>query len=82
MLLFSKVNKQLNLVDFNIKVHQKYLITYLFKNNNNHENIHIKKEYYRYTQIKIKLSNKEISKIKTEVFGKFRGLSLLECIKK
>ena len=75
-------NNKLSLIDFNIKKMQKFLITKLFQNNKDNENINIKKEYSKITKIELKLNSNEISKIKSEIVGKYKGLSLLDCISK
>ena len=73
---------KLSLIDFNIKKMKKFLITKLFENNKDNENINIKKEFSKITKIELKLNSNEISKIKTKIRGKYKGLSLLECIQK
>ena len=81
---FSKLMelKQFYYIDFNIKKNQKQLIKYIYNNNVNIDNIDIKKKYFDYTHVPLKLNNNEISKIKLKLFGKFNELSLLEAIKK
>lgn len=74
--------KKLSLIDFNLKKMQKYLITKIFEDNKNNNLINIKSEYNKYTKIDLKLNSNEISQIKTSVIGKYRGLSLIECIDK
>ena len=74
--------KKLSLVDFNLKKMQKYLITKIFEDNKNNNLINIKKEYNKYTKFKLKLNSNEISQIKSNVIGKYRGLSLIEYIDK
>ena len=54
----------------------------MFKDNKNFEIIDIKKEFSKYTITKFLLTNKEISYIKTNIYGKFRGLSLKQCLNK
>ena len=44
----------------------------MFKDNKNFEIIDIKKEFSKYTITKFLLTNKEISYIKTNIYGKFR----------
>ena len=68
----------MSLVDFNLKKMQKYLITKIFEDNKNNNLINIKKEYNKYTKIRLKLNSNEISQIKSNVIGKYRGLSLIE----
>ena len=82
--LFEKImnDNNLNMVDFNIKKNQHNLIEYIFRNSNNIENINIKSEYNKYTKIKLKLSPNEISRIKTNIIGKFCNLNISECIRK
>ena len=76
-----KKNK-IHLIDFNEKKNQMLLVEYLFKANYKFDNIDVKKEFTNYTKNKIILSDKEISYIKSKIFGKFKNLSLLECVKK
>ena len=46
------------------------------------ENLNIRKEYDKYSQIKLLLNTKELSRIKSKVLGKLKGINILECIKK
>ena len=46
------------------------------------ENIDIKKEFTKYSNSKFIVSNKEIFYIKSNVYGKYKGLSLEEVLKK
>ena len=55
---------------------------YIFIKNKKEDNIDAKKEFIKYTKEKFILSNSEISKIKSKIYGKLRGLILEECIKK
>ena len=82
--LFEKLLKdnELNKVDFNIKKNQQNLIEYIFRNSNNIENINIKGEYNKYTNIKLKLNTNEISRIKTNITGAYHNLNISECIRK
>ena len=75
-------NKSYSEIDFNITSNQKKLIYYIFSKNKNIENTEIKTEYYKYTNINLKLNNKIISKIKSKIFGKYRNLNLIECLSK
>ena len=61
---------------------KKFLIIKIFESNKNNNLLNIKYEYSKYTKLKLKLNSNEISQIKTSKFGKYNGLSLLECIKK
>jgi len=65
------------MIDFTIKAYQQNI-----QINCNKENISIINEYFKYTNIPLKLNSKEISKIKSGIFGKIRDLTILECIKK
>ena len=58
------------------------LVEYLFKENYKFDNIDVKKEFTKFTKNKFILSDKEISYIKSKIFGNFKNLSLLECVKK
>ena len=73
---------EFNLIDFTIKKNQTNLIQYIYSNAENVENINIKKEYLKYTRIRLLINYKELSKIKCDIIGQFRGLSLIDCIKK
>ena len=75
-------NKKLSLIDFNLKKKQKYLITKIFEDNKENNLINIKSEYNKYTKLNFKLNSNEISQIKTKILGKYKSLSLLECIEK
>ena len=75
-------NNQINLIDFTEKKNQKILIEYLFRAMKEADNIDIKKEFIKYTKSKLFVTNKEISYIKSKVYGKLRGLTLEECVKK
>ena len=78
---FEKMeNKSYNEIDFNITSNQKKLIYYIFSKNKNYENTEIKTEYYKYTNINLKLNNKIISKVKSKIFGKYRNVNLIECL--
>ena len=70
------------MIDFNSKKTQTYLIKKIIELNKNIDNINIKDEYYKITKIDLKLNSNEISKIKTSIRGKYKGLTLLECIEK
>ena len=61
---------------------QTYLIKKIKELNKNIDNINIKDEYYKLTKIALKLNTNEISKIKTSIRGKYKSLTLLECIEK
>ena len=56
-------------------------VEYLFKGNNNFDNIDIKKEFVKYTKTKFLIPNKEISYIKSHIYGSLRNLSIEECVK-
>ena len=77
------LNKKIfNKIDFSQKKIQYLLIENLFRENSNFENIDIKKEFTKYSNNKFIVSNKEISYIKTNIYGKYKGLSLEEVLKK
>ena len=78
--IFEK--KNLSLIDFNSKKMQTYLIKKVIELNKYIDDINIKDEYYKITKIDLKLNTNEISKIKTSIRGKYKGLTLLECIEK
>ena len=75
-------NNKISYIDFHIKSNQSKLIEYIYSNNSNLENLNIRKEYYKYTKIKLLLNTKELSRIKSKVLGKLKGINILECIKK
>ena len=61
---------------------QNYLILKIFKDNKINNLINIISEYSKFTKIDLKLNSNEFSQDKTSVIGKYRGLSLIECIDK
>ena len=79
--LMKFLKKKFIVIDFNSKKMQKYLKK-IIELNKNIDNINIKDEYYKLTKIALKLNTNEISKIKTSIRGEYKGLTLLECIKK
>lgn len=64
------------------KKNQILFIEYLFREKNIIENIDIKKEFVKYSKNKFLLTDKEISYIKSKIFGTLRNLSLEECVYK
>ena len=75
-------NNKSYLIDFHIKKNQINIIEYIFKNSENIENINIKKEYAKYTKIKLLLTPNEISRIKSNIVGKYKNITISECLKK
>ena len=78
---FIKKNK-LNYIDFNIKSNLCKLTEHTHSNNSNLENLNTRKEHDKHTKIKLSLNSKELSRIKTKVLGKLKGINVLECINK
>ena len=75
-------NNKLSEINFSIRKNQKLLIKYIIMKWKKEDNVDAKKEFIKYTKVKLILSNSKISKIKSKIFGKLRGLNLEECIKK
>ena len=75
-------NNKSHLIDFHIKKNQQNAVEYIFKNAENIENINIKKEYAKYTKIKLILTPNEISRIKTNIIGKYKTITISECLKR
>ena len=44
--------------------------------------MNIRKEYDKYSKIKLLLNTKEPSRTKTKVLGKLKGINILDCINK
>ena len=75
-------NNKTHLIDFHLKKNQQNLIEYIFKNSEYVENINIKMEYAKYTKIKLLLNPNEISRIKTNIIGKYNTIKITEILKK
>ena len=75
-------NNKIQLIDFKIKKNQSNLITYIFKHCTDINQINIKEEFNKYTNAKLLLNIKEISRIKTQILGKLKDITLIECIEK
>ena len=74
--------KNFHLIDFKIKKNQTNLLEYIYKHNTNIDTINIIEEFRKYTKCKLLLNNKEISRIKCQLLGKFKGITILECLEK
>ena len=75
-------DKNFHLIDFKIKKNQIYLLEYIYNNNKNIENINIIEEFRNYTKCELLLNNKEISRIKCHILGKFKSITILEYLEK
>ena len=75
-------NNSFQLIDFQIKKNQTFLIEYIFNHNTNIDKINIIEEFRKYTKSKLLLNSKEISRIKCQILGKLKGITILECLEK
>ena len=69
-------------IDFSLKYNQVNLIKYIINNSENINIANIKEKYLKYTKESLKINNKEITKIKFQIIGNLKNISLLECIGK
>ena len=69
-------------IDFSLKYNQVNIIKYIINNSENINIANIKEKYLKYTKESLKINNKEITKIKFQIIGNLKNISLLECIGK
>lgn len=74
--------KDLNNIDFNNKINQRYYVFHILKQNNDQDLNTIYKKFYEETKIKLSLSKSCICKIRSKINDNYKGLSLLELINK
>ena len=74
--------KQFEKINFKDKKTQSKVIKYIYNHIENYDNINIKQEFMKFTKEPLLLSNKAISRIKSNVTGKLKNLTLLEIIEK
>ena len=74
--------KNFHLIDFKIKKNQTNLLEYIYQHITNRETINIVEEFRKYTKCELLLNNKEISRIKCKILGKYKDITILECLDK